>query len=708
MRYNKQMSFSRGGRDHVAGNPGMSGAGDGGGSHVDNLKHYFGEVNPQYEKMLAEDKFAHETYNLPKAYEGKNKYLEKVIDYLITNENDWYTSQVLPWVETDDLHLKWEIFRFNKTLMDLEPHQGVPRYVTAEREARSDRLVRRGLAFIIEHGFYTTAEGKQHYLMNLRQIVDSVNETAYHGVVYALLSADNHYKEWHRQHGARVQRPGDLQRAGKRLWAVVQKKERGLYLLDAELKDTMRYEGVTPDTWIVPSKMSIYVTMVDGPTPLKYSDGGPATQGALEAGPSRFQTFRGCKVFESRPFDIDFIGEPYDLLVRRRQVGEHFVLGGKDTNTSNAGAPVQNDAAAAAGNFDAFIYSMDVDNFERVEFIEAASKAALVFNNVSPAGKARIAQGLKAGASGKAAGFDAAVDALVNDASSDLNRKTALVNAVLAQSTSKSAPFRVLLLRPFQTYDMASAILLKRGLETGMTAHGHHDFMLSDDVIHKVHIGHYTFYHKSIIKQPKNITIAEDIFARNYVSGEGTSIYDGPDEFVEDSHNDYFKKDIIAVIIPGSDRLSAIASNDRLDYAEQTGSNPRRLGMVTNPLDLSGNYEGSILDEVPTDLQDKSEGLYPFSRLYADALGFRNIKTFGEDANKFLNPLRFNNSITWQGMQLEARQTTEGVKFDRVTLNTGHWGPNVYAGAKSVRTGENAFLKDMEYEKVRTAQGLIQ
>ena len=83
-------------------------------------------------------------------------------------------------------------------------------------------------------------------------------------------------------------------------------------------------------------------------------------------------------------------------------------------------------------------------------------------------------------------------------------------------------------------------------------------------------------------------------------------------------------------------------------------------------------------------------------------------ETFGEDANKFLNPLRFNNSITWQGMQLEARNSNEGTKFDRVTLNTGHWGPNVYSGAKSVRTGENAFLKDMEYEKVRTAQGLIQ
>lgn len=694
------MAFSRGGRDHLAGNPGSSGAGDGAGGHINSLKHYFGEVNPQYSKMLAEDKFAHETYNLPKAYEGKNKYLERVIDYLITNENDWYTSQVLPWVETDDLHLKWEIFRFNKTLMDLEPHQGVPRYVTAEREARSDRLVRRGLAFIIEHGFYTTAEGKQHYLMNLRQIVDSVNETAYHGVVYALLSADNHYKEWHRQHGARVQRPGDLQRAGKRLWAVVQKKERGLYLLDAELKDTMRYEGVTPDTWIVPSKMSIYVTMVDGPTPLDYSKGGPSTQGALEAGPSRFQTFRGSKVFESRPFDIDFIGEPYDLLVRRRQIGEHFILGGKDTAAGSTLA--DNNAIADAGLFDSYLYSMDVDNFERVEFLEAAARGLAALAGIGATPQNDVIDGLQKGQPA-GSGADAQLAAMVQGASADVGNNRALVRAVLRAGKSNSAPFRVLLVRPFQTYDMASGILLKRGLETGMTAHGHHDFMLSDDVIHKVHIGHYTFYHKSIIKQPKNITIAEDIFARNYVSGEGTSIYDGPEEFKSDSQNDYFQKDLIALIIPGKDRFDV---DD--DYSLRTGSNPRRPGMVTNPLDLSGVYEGTILDEVPTDLQDKSEGLYPFSRIYNTSLGFRNIKTFGEDSSKFLSPLRFNNSITWQGMQLEARQTTEGTKFDRVTLNTGHWGPNVYAGAKSVRTGENAFLKDMEYEKVRTAQGLLQ
>merc|ERR1711988_545241 len=565
-----------------------------------------------------------------------------------------------------------EIFRFNKTLMDLEPHGGVPRYVTAEREARSDRLVRRGLAFIIEHGFYTTDQGRQHYLMNLRQIVDSVNETAYHGVVYALLNADNHYKEWHRQHGSRVARPGDLQRQARRLWGCVQKQERGLYLLDAELKDVMRYEGVTPDCWIVPSKMSIYVTMVDGPTAIKYSDGGPATQGALEAGPARFQTFRGCNVYESRPFDIDFIGEPYDLLVRRRQIGEHFVLGGQPNGRDNEGNI--EDLDKAKGKFDSFIFSMDTDNFERVSFEEAAEAACNTLAEMPPGDKAIVEKALKAGAPSCATEISALMTALTPGS----DAKAALTANIFKSGLQNGGrpPFRVLLMRPFETYDMASAILMKKGLETGMTAHGHHDFMLSDDVIHKVHIGHYTFYHKSIVKQPKNITIAEDIFARNYIRGEGVSLFTEA-TWKEDIGKDYFSKDIIAI--------------------------RTNVDAVQNPCDLTGQYENQVLDASPTDLSgSKVDQLYgkDSAKVAADA-NFDKLKYYGEDPNKFLSPLRSVNTLTWQGMQVD--QSKDG-KFDQITLATGHWGTNVYAGCKSVRTGANAFLKDMGYEKIRSEQ----
>ena len=101
--------------------------------------------------MRADDALAHETYNLPESYRGRNKFLERVLDYKIRKKDEFYTRALLPWEYTDDLHVAWEIFSFNRTLADLEPHQGVPRYVSAQQEAHTDNLLRRGLAFIIEH-----------------------------------------------------------------------------------------------------------------------------------------------------------------------------------------------------------------------------------------------------------------------------------------------------------------------------------------------------------------------------------------------------------------------------------------------------------------------------------------------------------------------------------------------------------------------------
>ena len=604
----------------------LSTVGNGQPNHA--LKPFFGSVEPQYQKMLAEDKFAHETYNLPKAYEGKNKHLESVLDYLITEEDAWYTSVVLPWVLTDDLSVKWDIFRFNKTLMDLEPHQGVPRYVTAERESRSDRLVRRGLAFIIEHGFYKTDQGRQHYLMNLRQIVDSVNETAYHGVIHALLSSKNHYKEWERQHGSTVTRPGQLLRQQRRRWALVQKQERGLYLLDAELKDQMKYEGVSPNVWILPSKMSIYVTMVPS-AEVEFYRKGVGASANLEKGPDNLLSFRGSKVYETRPFDIDFIGEPRDLLVRERQIGEYFVF------------PNQDDVGEGNSR-DIYIYSMDTDNFERMSFIEAKTEAIK---------NAILADLIK---------YETKEDAKENE--------KFFVQWVNKQKGTVS------LLRPFQSYNMASAILMKGGLDTGFTAHGHHDFMLTDDVIHKVHIGHYTFYHKSIVKQPKNIILAEDIFAQSYVSGEGTNMFDGGDggnSFKNELH-DGFTRDIVPIWIP-------------------QGNYPA----IQNPLDITGRYSNQVLDVRNSTLQDNKDH-YPNASKYAAALGFNQLQNYGND-NDFLAPVRHLNTICFKGHQMSFDKNKK--TFSKISMNTGHWGPNVYPGCRSVRNGENAFLKDMEYEK---------
>ena len=45
----------------------------------------------------------------------------------------------------------------------------------------------------------------------------------------------------------RITRPQYLQGLERRRWAAIQKQERGLYLIDAEVKDQMRSNGVVPD-----------------------------------------------------------------------------------------------------------------------------------------------------------------------------------------------------------------------------------------------------------------------------------------------------------------------------------------------------------------------------------------------------------------------------------------------------------------------------
>lgn len=75
-------------------------------------------------------------------------------------------------------------------------------------------------------------------------------------------------------------------------------------------------------------------------------------------------------------------------------------------------------------------------------------------------------------------------------------------------------------------YRASSAILCRAGSELGNTMHGHHDFQLSDDVLHKVHIGHYTFYSKAIIRNPKFMIRAPGVFVRGYVSGENIGNYE--------------------------------------------------------------------------------------------------------------------------------------------------------------------------------------
>ena len=60
--------------------------------------------------------------------------------------------------------------RFDVRLMQRVPYEGVSRMQTSLRRRHRDRVVRRGLAMIIESDFYSTEAGRQHFTDQLTSI----------------------------------------------------------------------------------------------------------------------------------------------------------------------------------------------------------------------------------------------------------------------------------------------------------------------------------------------------------------------------------------------------------------------------------------------------------------------------------------------------------------------------------------------------------
>lgn len=581
------------------------------------LEAFFGPYQGTRDKLRADDALSHETLNLPAAYVGRNKFLESVLDFKVRKEDTFWTSAVLPWEYTDDLSVAWEVFTFNRTLADLEPHQGVPRYVSSSSESHTDNLLRRGLAFIIEHGFYKTEQGKRHFQLNLQQISDAIHTTCYWGVLQALLSGQNYYKEWQRRFGRQVSRANDLFLAERRRWAIVQKEENGLYLLDAELKHELKREQVTPNLWIFPDKMGIYCNMV-GEHQMDYSKRGDQANENRERGDTK-TTFRGLPVYEAHSFDVDFSGEPVDLMTRDQQCGEYFIM--EKMHTGNV-----------TSDSDIFIYSADSDKFERITWENAKEAADLIDytkndnnNNVEPTKK---------------------------DKNGDA----------------------ILIFRPAQTYAMSSAILMKGGTETGSTYHGHHDFMLSDDIIRKVHVGHYTFYSKAVVKRPKNYIIVENIFAQGYVGGEGIEFYQDANDFVTQAAG------------------GTLATNGKSLLAVNIGADD----VLNNCIDITGRFAPSVMDSM-TQSGDVREHFRNSSAFY-NKLGLSKIDMFRVTReDDYRQRIKRCNTVCFRGMQFNS-------KGECTQLNTGHWSERVYPGVRKVRDGQNAFMKPNTYQVEMTTK----
>lgn len=825
---------------------------------------FFGELSPDLQQHMdftgdrrggisADQRFRHETYNLPEAYKGKSRHLEDVLDFMIRKEDEFYTSQLMPWEYTDDIHVQWDVFKFNRTIADIEPEQGIPRLVTAQTEGQSASLLRRGLAFQLEHGFFTTERGKKHFMLNLQQITDAIHTTAYFGVMHALLTGKEFYKEWRKRYGNVPKRRGNVYLRERQTWALLQKDIKGLYIMDARAKHDMGLQNVRPNVIVMPSKASMYAQMVPT-TETDYARRGPGAHEALASGKME-TTFRGSKVFEAESFDVDFSDQNVDLLSRTKMIGEYFQVTSNEviqifdadedafvkisydealrhalnrndkrfeksllskikhdhflradrTNGDDAILvnQIRNHAKWKPNLEKAFqdtlkprisparIQSMAVGDpdeprmlrvlrtFNRIASGMAATDVGdllatyMVMNylghdNVAPgmgpnrpgvltvtggatqigsfptlapdiisvaeqrrltlaltgalnyyaagpavaaaaaapavadaatfvdtfAGAAHQIQnvawdviGFQANVAGGGAGaanvnYRTLYNRLVTEANNSLNALNgtagagpitrtdavnlantvndlhkledafALFHDIVARVNYK-ANHKILLFRPFATWRMGSAIIAQGGNELGSTFHGHHDFQLSDDVVRKTILGHYTFYSKAVVKRPKHYCIEEDVHCQGYVSGGGTQFFDADtlDTAITEQTigTDQNRHDLIAWVV-----------DDGKAYSK--------------PLHMSGR--------LPEHLADFDDGKDHFNGCAAMRHILNGIGAL--DAGHDDSYMGGNNNLNFMCFH-GAQRDENGIVTH---LNKGHWGELTYDGCMGIRTGQ--------------------
>ena len=459
------------------------------------LAEFFGEVHittpPAY------DKYQTEVHTLPDAYKGRNLFLRDRVDGLILSDsNKWQCTYGLPWAQTNDLELRWNITTYNQQVIEEEAELGIARKLTSQTSGGKARQIRRGVGIQLEHGFATTPMGKEHYRRQLINLKNSVQLTQNYDVMCAYLECHRHARKQLASSDWRPRRARDLISQQRATWACVQKSATGFDMLHEQFRKTMNQRGCNPDMWVFPPRLRLYLTM-GHPERVQYMYAGPDGRKMYKEGPESLANYRGTQVFECEPVDILEDQPSAELLKRERQTGEFYVA--RDHLTKCPQYPTQYKSFWR----NIVIYNEDRDNWHTItlhDMIENANIDSDHFDyRLLRTGDTYELVTVDNGnitARYTIPHFKAILD---SNASRELRPFKALNDGDDLDMTKDAfitlcehdvpVPLTFVLARPFIEHSMCSAILTKGGYETGSTFYGHSDFQLGDDVQHKTHYG---------------------------------------------------------------------------------------------------------------------------------------------------------------------------------------------------------------------------
>ena len=264
------------------------------------------------------------------------------------------------------------------------------------------------------------------------------------------------------------------------------------------------------------------------------------------------------------------------------------------------------------------------------------------------------------------------------DGIKDVLNRTQITGKIFKFFEENNVPYPIDFIgaRPSMNYEMGSAILLKRGFETGATFFGEPNFQLTNDGNRKVLYGYFTCYAGARVLKRDNVHILHNVTCKRYVSGGGTFFFD------------------------------PLNQTDRTNFASgRTGDKdmfvlPLYPGerIRDNSFDLCGQYCDD-LDDGYNNSTMSSKSHYAMAETIQGVWGLRqrdhyfDIEYYGQQQNSF-------NTLVFRMPMFLPKVKETGVIDPRGLhkQGQGHWGRMVYEGVRADRCGGGSgYVREVDY-----------
>ena len=265
------------------------------------------------------------TWVLPAAYIGDCEYLGRTIEIMVISADNYLTQIIMPLKFTDRLRVGWNRYEFDPTIAPIVPERGTCRLLHSRSMEGGGTLHRRGLGFLVEHGFMNTELGKTLFMYELMAIDQSIKETHNYEIINTLLNSGTYSMEYEKSKDSySTETVFERMKWELMTWDIIKSETHSFEKLSQTIKDKMFLYKGEADTWLVAPEILNWLALTPSEK-IEYYRAGPAGPKRISDGVDGFVLVGGEKVYAPRGYDVGLKHGPHNQLISSREIGEYHI-----------------------------------------------------------------------------------------------------------------------------------------------------------------------------------------------------------------------------------------------------------------------------------------------------------------------------------------------------------------------------------------------